>query len=275
MTPIIILCGQAGSGKDSLGAAIASNYGGVCVAQADPLKWMAQKFFGFTDDQLFGPSSSRNEIDSRFSSEDVLEEADKKVSLFGPFWCRELYGDSSNQGNLCRWFNTVKVKALKSGGLSARYVLQTLGTEWGRRWDPQVWVKYALRNAEQLLCGGFRYERITSKIPADPECTRYTGMVEDSGARPPNLVVITDGRFRNEIIEVSKVGGLAINVRRPTNETAAAQKAGIAGHSSETELEGVPPHLYDYIVANNETLDQLVLKADFVAQQVIKAPRVI
>src|SRR4051812_6363608 len=62
--PIILLVGNAGVGKDAAGAALGKVLGFKRTAQADAIKRIAKELFGFTDDQLWGPSSARNAIDS-------------------------------------------------------------------------------------------------------------------------------------------------------------------------------------------------------------------
>ena len=59
-TPIIIVSGKAGSGKDTVAAYIADKYNGVCIAQADPMKRFVKNLMGFSDNQLWGPSEARN-----------------------------------------------------------------------------------------------------------------------------------------------------------------------------------------------------------------------
>lgn len=54
-----------GSGKDTIAYYLVSKRGFVKMANADLLKRVAQSAFGFTDDQLWGPSELRNAPDKR------------------------------------------------------------------------------------------------------------------------------------------------------------------------------------------------------------------
>ena len=260
MIPIVALCAEAGAGKDSFGKYIADHYNGVCIGQADVLKWMAREWFKFTEEQLFGPSEKRNEVDLRFADERVLSEVGYRVQQTGPNWCEKLFPQKADEAwrRLQHWFNHVVTRAAADKGLSARYVLQTLGTEWGRSLDKMVWTRYAADTAVALLGGGLEYHR------------QYG--IQEAKTEGPSLVLCCDGRFRNEALQFRAAGGWAIRLVRG-GAGAAAQAAGVAGHRSETELAGIPAHFFDFVVKNNGTLEQLFQKADFVAQAILKAGR--
>lgn len=63
---LIVLSGDAGAGKDSL-ADILEDRGWKRYSLAGPLKRFAGDMFGFTDEQLYGPSSARNAPDPRWA----------------------------------------------------------------------------------------------------------------------------------------------------------------------------------------------------------------
>ena len=66
----IALVGLAGVGKDTLAAHIAATYGHRILSFAAPLKRIVQQVYHFSDAQLFGPSSLRNEPDLRYQRPD-------------------------------------------------------------------------------------------------------------------------------------------------------------------------------------------------------------
>lgn len=257
MIPVLLLCGPAGSGKDSVGLHIAKHYNGACIGQADPMKLMARDFFGFDDKQLFGPSECRNELDVEAGQISSLDQGHVEK------WCREIFPNNTKAAvqALNLWFDvTILGECDKKGGLSPRFALQTLGTEWGRRLDVEVWTKYAIRTAVKLLGGGFSY-------------TKENGIVENADAAY-NISIITDGRFRSEILLAKACGGVACLIQRDAAKGgAAAQAAGVVGHKSETELSGIPQHFYDYVLTNNGTFAQLDSKAEFLAQTICSGSR--
>jgi energy-coupling factor transporter ATP-binding protein EcfA2 len=103
--------------------------------------------------------------------------------------------------------------------LTPRYALQTLGTQWGRDCYPNIWVEYGIRRAQEFLKVGAK------------------------------LVTITDVRFENEADAVHEAGGKILRVVRP-----GAATVGIAGHKSETEMDGITA---DFEILNDGTLVDL------------------
>lgn len=146
------------------------------VALADPLKRICKDVFSFTNDQMWGPSASRNAPDERYPTKD--------------------------------------------GFLTPRVALQTLGTEWGRSMYEDVWIDYALRNAKRILDDGIW--TYSQELGLSPKAIF---------AEPPEGVVITDIRFKNEMDKIRQAGGFLVRVRRPGFEG----NIGIQGHKSELE----------------------------------------
>ena len=102
-------------------------------------------------------------------------------------------------------------------GVSARHMLQTLGTEWGRACiHPDFWVKIARAKTERVMGDG-------------------------------GSVVIDDVRFPNEAAMIFELGGELWRIERP----------GVSydgDHSSEGALEDITP---DRVIINDGTIDQL------------------
>lgn len=67
---IIGIVGHSGSGKDTMAERLVSRWGFVSVSLADPLKRICQDVFGFTDEQMWGPSEFRNAPDRRYGRDD-------------------------------------------------------------------------------------------------------------------------------------------------------------------------------------------------------------
>lgn len=175
---IIGFCGQAGSGKDTSADFLVKNDLFVKVAFADPLKRICQEVYDFTDDQLWGPSTSRNAPDKRYPRKRVMKEL-----AFGVFHEEETEWEY----------------------LTPRYALQKLGTEWGRDCYDNTWVDLALRIHDKLQKGDCYYD-------AKSGLRFTTSMV--SWATPKKDVVISDVRFKNEIDAIRKAGGIVIKLLR-------------------------------------------------------------
>jgi hypothetical protein len=246
-TPIILLVGQAGSGKDTAAQMIVKNYNAVSVAQADPMKRFLQHFFQFSEEQLWGPSEARNALDARFALKAFREQAFASLdSSEGYRWVAEVLPeqDSARHGRafnaLIMWAGELLEAAAQDEGLTPRKTLQTLGTEWGRNYGQKdMWVNYATRTALDLLGGGHSYHRTTGAVK-DPLVTGY------------DYVVITDGRFRNELVRVKAIGGKVFHIKAPDVTGAEAERAGVQGHTSETEQRGLPQHWFDAVVVNDK-----------------------
>jgi hypothetical protein len=87
------------------------------------------------------------------------------------------------------------------GGKTPRFVMQTLGTEWGRDtiFD-RLWINAFASRAKQF-----------------------------------DAVVCTDMRFPNEVEEVKALGGVTIRIERPS-----AQRTGADDHPSEAMIDTLP-----------------------------------
>lgn len=228
MKPLILLVGRAGVGKDTV-AKMLTEHGGLCIAQADPIKRFVHNSLGFSTRQLWGPSSERNVPDPR--SIEQIEKQWHSGYRIKKAWLEDI-GLPGEIGKLETW---AKKHILGVEGLTPRHVLQTLGTEFGRNLDSNVWVRYAHRTADTLLEKNLGY-------------TQFGGVSSKETERNIQFVVITDGRFRNEVLETKARGGMVVKIDgpKPTNlEGAAAQ------HSSETEQSTIPNTWLDYVLWND------------------------
>lgn len=227
MLPIIGIAGKAGSGKDTVGHFMEDDYGAVCIAFADPLKRMAMELVGqhvgFTEKDLWGSSKNRETLfrmsgEAKGLIEKSVFENDSKM-------------DKAALVTLISWWdNFIKDRH----EITPRHVLQTLGTEWGRKVDPHMWVKPAMDTSFRLLYGGYDY------LPAK-------GLIPNKNTSVP-LVVITDCRFRNEVLGIAKNGGKVVLMDSPSSTS-------LSEHRSERELDDLPLFYYDYIMRNTRSGD--------------------
>ena len=116
-----------------------------------------------------------------------------------------------------RYARTDKEAIIPELGVSARHMMQTLGTEWGRACiHPDFWVTIARAKTQRIMADG-------------------------------GSVVIDDVRFPNEATMIRKLGGELWRIDRP----------GViysGDHSSEGGLEYIIPH---QVIVNDGTIDQL------------------
>ena len=99
------------------------------------------------------------------------------------------------------------------GGVTARHLMQTLGTEWGRNAvNEDFWTQVA--------------------------ATRFNNLLSGRTARRIGLV-FTDVRFPNEVDLIHAVGGTIIRVTRP----GITQPARTAAHASETAQLDADVHI--------------------------------
>lgn len=250
MTPIVIVNGPAGSGKDTVAQMIVDKVGGQCIAQADPMKRLCWEVFGFSELQLWGASELRNAEDPRYTNDMAWGEAEARLAVAGPGWLESIALSAYFQEDLMKWFENLESQMkMEKRVLTTRVALQTLGTEFGRQVSKNVWVNNATTTAKALLEGGNKY-------------TRLQGLYPSFGDPGQKLVVITDGRFRNEILNVNLLNGRSIKISPPTRRTsdaAAVESAGIKGHASESEQTSIPDFWYNMVYINDKShgLDKL------------------
>lgn len=234
------LLGQAGSGKDLVADWLVSK-SLAKLAFADPMKRFSCGTFFLGYHQLWGPSEERNrEFDV---DEDWWFAAIGRMNLASYEIIHNVLPDGYRvKGFLALndWFSALHHKYPKK--ISARVILQTLGTEWGRTIDPLMWARYAHETADRLKSSG-RYNQADG----------YLGITQDD--LPPfsdsknkdaeTGVVIPDHRFINEIDTTHENAGYVIRLRRLALE---AKTVGIEGHKSESEQNGIPDEYFDLVL---------------------------
>jgi hypothetical protein len=226
---IVALAGRSRSGKDTVAAEMVA-LGFRRVAFATSLKALCGHVFGYPDAVLWGEPAARDAADPRAADP--------------AYWLvvRARLGDASTRTAVARLFArspdvrleramdqlaslTEERFAPRGGTLTARYVLQLVGTEWGRAlWD-RVWL----------------------------EAARAT--IEDGGAERD--WVITDCRFANEArFVVESLGGRVVWVdasrRLPPPDPALA-------HASEPRRADLEPHVA-FDLDNNGTRAELTAR---------------
>lgn len=234
---ILGLSGLAGCGKDYTANVLVERYGFVKVAFADPLKRICREVFDFSEEQLWGPSQKRNEMDLRY--------------LRG----HHVLGDDGTSCAKCGLAYS-KENALRPCALTPRYALQHLGTEWGRHCYENVWVGYALR-VSKLLISDVHHLYDSKEGLQQCSCRsddRY--LTHPEGTPFPPGVVIPDVRFKNELDALHNAGAKVVRIYRDQRTTLTGAQA---AHASEAEQQEIPDSEFDYVFHNVEDPAQFMI----------------
>lgn len=191
----------------------------------------------------------------------LVEEYDfAKVALADPLKriCRDIFDFSEQQlWGASKFRNEPDMRYPRPNEkeyLTPRYALQTLGTEWGRDCYNDTWVDYAIRTAKAIegaylngdpVC----YDQMLGLIQeSDPE--NWSGPCEHKG------VAIPDVRFLNEINAIKQADGLVFRIVRP----GAGLQGAASAHRSEAEMKEIPDSLFDEVIINDGSLEDLRAK---------------
>lgn len=260
---IVAISGNAGAGKDTAADRLVSNHGYVRISLADPIKRFGKDVFNFSPTQLWGPSDARNQHDRRYNHYSEGQDIDAawkaayvRLEQQADDWIDEVLGYEGAHNNkayldsLLSWFHKLGSEHSK---LSPRVMLQTLGTEWGRSVDPDIWVNYCMRTAYKVLAG----EGVVGYHQAK-------GLFIHSTESPaPKGIVVADVRFLNEIEALKTVKSFLVRVRRDDVDDAAL-RLGIRNHQSEAEQQTVSDEVFNMIINNNGSLEKLMDAVDMI-----------
>lgn len=262
-----------GAGKDAAAEVLIAKHGFVRIGVADPLKRICRDVFDFSDDQLWGPSDSRNAPDKRYPRgsttgadnrkkyNELSQELDRRVN--GP-----AVGTNLPATDL-KPMSESELKKLREdinnyeswGWLTPRHALQQLGTQWGRDCYGDVWINYSLRIAHELLKDkSMAYTAKEGLIPLVQQYSQGEFEAVENWPKPLNGVVFSDIRFFNEYKAVKDAGGKVVRVRRFSWKkfNASVDKA----HESETQLSGYADDKFDYVIDNSGSLHDLTMNVD-------------
>lgn len=221
----------AGVGKDTAADFIIAEFGGEKVSLADPMKHLCRDVLGFSHQQLWGPSELRNQPDVRYTGDQrpaSCHVARVKLRERGGPWVSQVLPHFGPDKQI-EAFHALMVwleDCLRQTGLTARYALQTLGTEWGRAQDPNIWLLYADADAIRRDIKGY--------------------------------VIIPDCRFINEAQFLHSKKAPLIEINRPGYDGSQAMAAGVAAHQSEMERVKQADAFKKYVtytIKNDDTLD--------------------
>lgn len=108
-----------------------------------------------------------------------------------------------------------------------RHLLQYIGTEWGRKKDPNIWISLSMQD-----------------IPKDGN------------------VFLSDLRFKNEFNTLKKEGWFCVKIIRSCVDLDRRKGSGILEHESEIDLDEIDDKDWDFILKNNDRLDDFYKNLD-------------
>jgi len=241
---LLTVNGEADNGKDYVADWCAQRLGLVKIAFADPMKRFVRQLFGVPFDNLWGPSSKREET---LDAVPLWATAWAQMHILHQFTARvvpESLGPDVRArafDGLHRWFTQLQKQY--SEKISARIILQTLGTEWGREVYPDMWVDYLFDVQLPLLVQGYVYEAdLGVRTNIEP-------------GTPKNGIVIPDQRFINELDKSEARGGYSLRTRRLSRVKQDNSNVGLQGHRSEQEQRGIPDSRFSKVFNFPEGLD--------------------
>lgn len=233
----IMLCGPAGCGKNAVADTLTREHGYAQVSLADPIKRFCAERFGVPAELMWGPSELRSTKIPRVlhTAKPFLSPAERwRLVRDALLWSEDTIGNDRKDSRLAVLLSSEVVD-------TPRRLLQLVGTEWGRVFDPLLWCRHALLAINAIREG----------IPYDPRAGLWKAASPQAIYQRP--VVITDGRFPNEATFL-RVAARAIVVwvddsQRNPNRPAPT-------HASEPTLEIMRPHVH-YVLDNNQSLAAL------------------
>lgn len=151
---VIGICGVAGSGKDTAADYLRDNYGFTKIGLADPMKKICAEVFDFSQEQLHGPSSERERVDTRYVFTGICPRCHERcIEMVKPTDAAYWYCDNCALGG--------RPKTVYPKYVTPRLALQTLGTEWGRTLFNTIWIDTVFRNlrrAHKYVISDVRYK---------------------------------------------------------------------------------------------------------------------
>lgn len=128
-----------------------------------------------------------------------------------------------------------------------RKILQELGTDFARKFDPDIWIKRTLERINNYKLG------LGDKLGL---CGELKGPVK---------IIVPDVRFPNEAQALKDhFDATLIRVYRP--EASKGKDLDTLNHASETSIDEIPRELYTHTFRNHGTLKEATLEAKKMAE---------
>lgn len=225
------------------------------VKFADKLKDMVCLLLGCTREQLEDPKFKESTLGEEWVKYELRYISHSRLSYgdcpeyYEKYFCSKEEAIEYVEGNLEVDQDSIKISKIE---LTPRLLLQLLGTECGRKIiHPDIWVNATFTNFADKE-EWFRKETgltRTEYITKNGHSNEYKTLNEQFFKSLPNWI-ISDVRFLNEAKAIKDRNGILIRLNRSTRLESA--------HESETALDKYND--WDYIIENNGTIDELIIK---------------
>lgn len=231
--------GSKAAGKSEVAKHLVEKHGFVEVALADEIKRITMRLWDFSEEQLWGPSELR----------DI---PDKRCPLKG--------AAPGSIGDPCGFQEEDRRFIEDIGGvayLTPRHALQQIGTEVARAIDPDVWVRFTMKVAKELLADPkyLMYSRTEGVVPTIEQSAMGEWRRDDAPEQSTRGIVIPDVRFPNEVEGIRAVGGKVWRKKRELPEVEPST------HASEVSLLSWDDAAFDAALPGGD-LDLLGLRID-------------
>lgn len=162
----IVLFGVSNSGKSTLGKLFEQHFGFINIAFADPIKRIVKDVFGFSDEDLYGPSDKRSTPYPEFAFSGVCP------SCLVPC-VRHALGENGPTHWWCGHCDTFYHKYI-----TPRLACQTLGTEWGRGLCESIWARSCFRRMDETKSYVVTDGRFMTELSTSREHRAFTVLLE-------------------------------------------------------------------------------------------------
>lgn len=276
---MIAISGFSGAGKDECVSQLVRDYQAVQTGLADPGKRHMADAYGFTDQQLFGPSQYRNAGDIRIPKNRLREVGLSKWSKDAPvnglcrsetfdpeatYWVFEGRDDTSTRPYIPSTLGRALI-FIKEGDpefwLSPREALQQY-MEKMNTLDIYTWVRKGVMDQLAIASGDFIYNKMTGLV--------RSGMKWNYGLEK-TITCFADFRHIQEIQYVRDFAKrslveftpIVVRVKRPNIKTPPFD------HRSETEQVKIRDAAFDAVILNDGTLEQLYAQMNEIVRRAL------
>ncbi len=185
---LIVLSGEAGAGKDSVANILVEKYGYEKFSLSEEMKVFCGRVFGFSEEQLRGPSRFRNEPDPRWARPcPSCNGTGSDCASYPIQGCKHCDGDGKINDN------------------SPRRILQLLGDEWSRQMiHPDIWTMSVRPVLEAKLVVGAKIVINDARFENDRNNLHDWLGAKRIDIRTPGKVKKDDAAWRKHASELSR-----------------------------------------------------------------------